>query len=458
MAVTIYKPTLAAVQELAKQARTEEASHARGDLTRGKFVDGANIIRPTPPTNARGILGKKNAKHFFNESPFKNSIEHPMTCVEQMFDSPIGSCPICTVANNILAQIPDLKARWIKPGITQDIQAVDRMDPANPHVAKIYSLTPPTYNWLLMQLEELLMLQTGAIDLTDINCGFDVRIMKVQKPIKGGRTMTNYVPGLWPVTGPIPLAPTPEGINQILASLKDLDAIYKYPSDEQLADLHKAASMIQSHYLQAAGNMIQVPQFKGTGQVVVPQSYQPAQQQQPVQQYQPQQVQVGFLQQPAQPPVQQYFPQSVQQQLLQLPQPMYVQPVQQVQNPASLTQQNPVQPAYQQPVQQPPQQVYQPNISKPIHPQSVVQAPVAPQPVPQAVAAPVAPSTPLAPLPTDKIPCFGGAAPRSQHPGFNKLSDDGGVGYGTDSELCLTCKDELKCIEICKQNKSNAHG
>lgn len=380
--VTLYKPTVEAIQEQARLAREQEEKRKQesGDILWGNIDEGSNVIRLLPPTNSRGVIAKKVVKHYFSETPFS---EHgSCRCLTGTHPEVEGvRCPIHDVADKLLAQYPELNvSRWMKPGYSCMVQAIDRKekDPSK-LAARIYRLTPGVYNWVIMQMEELLQ---DGIDITDLQQGMDIKITKTvekKKTKKGSRDYTKYTPTLWSVKGPSPLHEDQDVVQKILNSMKDLDEIWKYPDDEGIADLVKIAAEIQHYYMRKeakAGAQIQVPAV----QVV----------------------------QPLAPQVVQQAPQPIQQQL---------------------------------PVQQPAPQ-----------PQVVQQAetPVVQAPPPQQQAVAAAPSSP-----TDKPPCFGGAAPRNQHPEYKEgvTVDDGSndwMGYFDQSELCLMCPHEFECDDASK--------
>lgn len=389
MAVQIFKPNLAIIKEQAQKAR--EYEQARKDQSKFKWGElevGDNIIRPLPPTNSRGILGKLVGKHYFNGTAL-SSIKSK-TCVAVTNEEVENAvCPICSVGDRILSQYPQLElGRWHRPGSAYFIQAVDRKDTAP--TSKIYRLTPAVYNWLVLQVETLL---ENGVDLTDLNQGMDVKITKIIKQTKRGER-TEYDKTLWNLTGVTPITTDQDTLNKILESMQNLDDIWKYPDDEGIADLNKTASDILTHFTrqqyQHPGAAVQVPGTLTQSQV------------QPV---------VAAV---VTPQVVQQIPQAA------TPvqaQPAVAQPVAQVQ----------VQPVAAQPALQPVAQDPAP-VETPL--QVAQQAAASPQQLQPASSAPA----------TDVPACHGGKAPRQ----------DGGVGYDDENETCLMCPHELTCMDACK--------
>lgn len=403
--VQIYKPNIDVIRQQAQHAREQEQKRKEEDGLRFLNIDeGDNVLRLLPPTNSRGLIFKRVSNHYFRDTPFQGKLNKQRCIVQTHDDVPHAQCPICDIGDRILAQRPDMKIdRWHRPGIGYFGQAVSRADQDPISLAQIVRVTPGVKNWITQQVEQA---WGQGIDMTDLQAGLDINIVKGEKQTKNGKR-TEYKPSISSLMGPTPVVTSvPEGytldqaINKIVESMYDLDQIWKFPDDEGMAELNKAAADIYSYYTKQGysqpGAQVQVP---GTLQSATPQPQhqQPAQAQPQYQQpVQPQQPQYQTPpQQPQQPPVQQ--------------QPQYQQPP--VQQQSSSPQQVASQAASiaQQPQQQPPQQV--------------------PSPAPSAQAAP-----------TDRPACWGGAAPR----------EDGGTGYNDDVETCLMCPHELTCLEACR--------
>lgn len=407
MAVQLYRPNLDIIRQQAQAAREQEQKRKEDkEFKWGELEEGDNIIRLLPPTNSRGILWKLVAKHYFNKMGLKDLDSN--ICVAEMFSDVAGvQCATCNQGDRILAQMPQLEIKtWHKPGTSYYVQAVDRKD--QKPVARLYRLTPHIKNWLSMQMETLLI---DNIDLTDVNTGLDIKITRTTKKTKRGER-TEYTPTIWSPRGPTPISPDPAVAQAVLNSMVDPDEIWKYPSDETLADISKTAATIMSYYMKESykqpGVHVQVPGMS-TPQtpmaVAQPTPAQPA----PAVPYNPVIAQPVAAQAPAAPVVL--------------------------------------------PVAQPPAAVASP--PRPNIPASTPAAQVAQQIVHLAAGTPpnggltIVPQQPVAPgvaagtrgaSPTDKPICFGGAKPRP----------DGGIGYNDGSEVCLMCPHELICMDTCK--------
>jgi len=468
--VQIYKPTLDVLKQQAELARKqEEARKSRrgsgsGDFTWGELKEGDNILRVLPPTNSRGELGKRVETHYFFHTPLEKLVD-PMRCLVTTHpDVPGVRCAIDAVGDKIKAQFPQLDiTRWHRPGAYVYIQAVDRADPVP--VAKIYKLAPAVYNWLQIQQETLMM---QGVDLTDLFQGVDIKITRTVSQTKGKngkpREQTKYEKTLWSFTGLTPVAPTQDLVNAVVNSMKDLDAVFKYPTDEKLVEFDKGAADIYSFYVKQSfeGNRTQVAgtfqratppdagQFApnyGLGQAIQPT---PA----AVQQVIPAVAQaIGMIpgatfQGTAGAPI--VAPAAIQGFVgaqMQYPSAIAAQPMQLQAAPVQQFAQTPSVPqvAQTQPWMQQAQQVS----AQPMQFQAPAQAQV--QQVP-AQAAPVIPAaSPQQGAPTDRPACFGGAQPRTAHHLYGKVQDSGGTGYSTESELCLTCKYEFACLDLCKE-------
>jgi len=402
--VTVYKPNIQVIQQQAAEAREYEKSRKKeggGDLAWGEIKDGENVLRVLPPTDSRGVIGKKVAKHYFNRTAVGDKIPAHL-CLARTFPEELGVvCPTCEIGDKLKSQFPQLNlSGWHSPGVAYYVQAVDRLDPEARAIAKLYRFTPVIRNWFVTELESAM--QKG-IDLTDFQAGIDIKIVKtVSTYMKNGRqrSTTKYDKTLWSLQGPTPLDPDPNVVQAIVASMKDPDQIWKYPDDAKLAEYHKYAADIMSFYMkkqyETPGVMVNIPGAV-SGQVVTPQ-------------------QVG-MHQPQQVP---QMAQQVQPQTQTMQQPQVMQP--QVQAAAQPTQMTIPQTA----------QVEQPQVAQQVMQQS------APMQVEQT--GPVG-------APSDKPPCFGGAAPRSTNAKFSSIPEEmDGTGYSDESEMCLTCPSELECM------------
>ena len=402
MPVQIYRPNLDVIREQAQKARDYENNRKGGGdskLAWGNIEEGPNIIRPLPPTNSRGILAKKVAKHYFQGTSLKELVDHPVPCVVSMFPEVPGiGCHICSAGDRILAQFPQLDIkRWHKPGSSYYIQAVDRRD--QQPVAKLFKLSSALNNWLTLQMEALL---SDGVDLTDINQGCDIRITKTIKKTKRGER-TEYDKTLWNLKGLTPLHADPSVVEAILSSMVNPEEIWKFPDDEAIMGFAKVAADIQSFYMKDQyahkGASLQLP-----GQRSVPAAVSHPQSQG---MYQPSYA-------PHTPPP------SNGSVTVKSPAPA-PQPV--VEDVVAKTAQKIVAVAQQAaPVQAPP--VHAP-------------APSVPRMQPQQARLQMAGSG----SPSDRPVCFGGKAPRP----------DGGIGYDDSSEVCLMCPAELTCADACRE-------
>lgn len=405
MSVQIFKPNIDVIRQQAQQAREAEQRRKEDSEFRWiDIVDGDNVFRLLPPTNSRGLILKRVANHYFRDTPFQGNLNKQRCLVETHDDVPGVTCPICEIGDRIKVMRPDIKIdRWHKPGISYYGQAIDRRDPTDTvPLARIVRVTPGVKNWIVQQVEQA---WGQGIDITDFHQGLDINNVKGEKQTKGGKR-TEYKPAIATLMGPTPLfSQLPAGvtleqaIGVVVESMYDLDQIWKFPDDEGIAGINKAASDIFSYYQKEAyqqpGAQVQVPGTLASNppQAVTPQTMPQA--------AQPQQV--------VQPQVAQ-------------PQPQVAQPAPQVAQP---------QPQAAQPQPQTPQQVASAAAT-------IAQTPVQTQ-IPQTQPAQQAPAATQSTGPTDRPVCWGGAAQRP----------DGGTGYSDESEHCLMCPHELTCMDAC---------
>jgi hypothetical protein len=427
--INLYKPNIDIIRKQAQLARDyDKKKKEEGEFKWGEIREGdGTVLRPLPCSNSRGVLAKKVAKHYFSDTPLREFITDSQSCPVAMFPGIPGlACPICNMGDRVLATFPQLDiSRWHHAGSYYYIQAVDRADPVP--ISRLFRLPPAIHNWLNIQMEALLK---DGIDLTDINQGVDIKLTKIIKKGRHG-DRTSYDKTLWMLRGVTPISPDPNITNATLASMVEMDEIWKVPDDEALASINKAASDIMSFYMkksyQHPGAMVQVP---GMG---VPMGMMPIQ---------PQMVP---LQTPAPAQPVQTTPAVQPTQAVPIQQPALAQPV--AFTPGMTAAAPPVQPtATQTPhlvaaqianlaAQVPAQQVLPTMAAVPLPVPVQVVLPAGMQPV-----AGMAPKPGAQPAPTDKPACFGGASNRK----------DGGVGYSSDSEYCLMCPHELQCMDKSK--------
>lgn len=395
MAVTIYKPNIDVIRQQAQQAReAEQKRKEEGDFRWYTIELGDNVMRLLPPTNSRGLIFKRVCSHYFNDSPFQGKIDKKRCLVQTYEDVPNVTCPICDIGDRILAQRPDMKIdRWHRPGSAYYGQVISRKDTDPLPLAKLVRCTGGVKNWVVQQVEHA---WGQGIDITDFNAGLDINIVKSEKQTKRGKR-TEYKPAIASLMGPTPvLAQLPpnvtleQAVDRIVNSMYDLDQIWKFPEDEGIAEINKAASDIYTYYMREAyshpGAQVQVPGTYALPQAVTPQQY-------------------------TQPPAQGFYQPQPPAQI-----PPNVSPMTTVQSPQSAT--------------PPPAQ----NVS----PQDVAAAATAIAMGQQPQLPSIQPATQSSP--TDRPVCWGGSSPR----------EDGGTGYDDESEFCLMCPHELTCMDACK--------
>ena len=272
--VTLYKPNLENMKTEVEQTREVEKKKAllRGGLVFGDITEeGPNLMRVLPPTNSRGVLGKKVFKHQYRYAGanIRNLLGHDNDlCVAFTHPDSGITCKICETGSEILADFPQLKLNsWLLPKERDWIQAFDRVDTSYIG-AKVYGITPAVYAWLQANVEEA-MRSDPPVDPTDLQAGLDLKIDKhVSKTQKGSNSFTSvkYSPSFWTIHGPTPLHKDPAVVEQVIKSMKNLDDYWKIPDDEGLAAIHKAAADLKHYYMSmAASQSVQVPDNIVTG-------------------------------------------------------------------------------------------------------------------------------------------------------------------------------------------------
>lgn len=400
MAVTFYKPDVDVLKAQAEAARKASEEKKRGnDLLWARWATGDNILRLLPSTNTRGELGKKVSKHKFSDAMQKITGVKDVICVLEMFGQ---TCKIHDTADKLAAMNPTLDLdRWAAPTTHWFMPGYPRDDADHPASSLLYRFTPTMRNWVVITQEQILI--KHGIDITSLDKGLDIKVSMSEAKSKGGKGFIKYDCSIWSPTGPCPLHSDPAFSQAIIDSVQDVDLIWKIPDDEKHGEILAVAAKIESFYMRklSAHN---APATNGA--VWTPPVSQAATSPSPAAasavthspQVAPQSVPT-----PPQIDFSGYgFSSQVESNVVPLPQP-------------------------------------------PSIPKSQLHS------VPQQAVTPVAISPHAVPprSPIDKPQCFGGAAPRND--AAKAKEPDTGIGYCPDSEVCLLCKFELSCMELCAQ-------
>lgn len=268
MAVEIYRPNPELLAKMAQEALREEENRKkksssggkRGDITWGNIQVGDNFIRVLPSTNSRGTISKRVRKHFFPGDLAAIAGEKAIRCISGTHDDVEGSrCPICDRGDSILAKYPQLDIkRWHIPSNDSYVQAYFINE--SEHTARVTKITPRVDNWINVNRHKIMT--DHGIDITDETRGTTINIVK-KVTGSGDKKKTSYEPTFWSPNGPSPLHSDPAVVQKILESMIRLDDLWKYPNDESLAKIHKAAGDLETHYarkqMASTSTSVQVP-------------------------------------------------------------------------------------------------------------------------------------------------------------------------------------------------------
>lgn len=232
----IHKPDWNIIN--AEADRIEKESHERGDFPELQFlnlVEGNNIVRILPPYNATGRIFRRVVQHW-ELPPDKRGFY----CLVGTWPDDTDTCYVCDMLEKVSAKFPTAKLGRQGPASKYRVNVISRTD--EDKGTQILRCPESVYNWVIIQMR---MPQVG--DVTDIENGIDLNIVKEVTKRKDGKTQIRYKPS-W-IPRPSPLSSDDELVAKWSDGIFDLDRITKYPSDEKLGAMHSYAMKSKAYYM-----------------------------------------------------------------------------------------------------------------------------------------------------------------------------------------------------------------
>jgi len=222
---------------------------------------GETIIRLAPPWDSLGIPFFNQSKHW--AIPPETGI---LPCLTGTWPTHTSTCYVCDALAEVQELFPELKLWKHSPSSQYLTNAVVRDDPEEGEEAekkgvRIVRLPEIAYNWLLLQLNNP---KIGSM-VFDIQKGCDIKISLSKKKIKGKKDRSVYAFTFMP--GVSPLHEDPKVIEEWCSNIVNIPKVIKYPSDEDLLEMHASAQKAKAWWIRKFRKGIEAAN-EATGTVV----------------------------------------------------------------------------------------------------------------------------------------------------------------------------------------------
>lgn len=229
--MNIFEPNWEHIREEADKVR--ESDQGFRDIERYEWKDGENTHRMCPPYNARGMFFFKKGTHFKVRPD--NDTRDCLLSWPDVFDN----CPLCDAIDKILKLIPNIDLSRCETAWAYYANIIDRdEEDKGPQICRY---TSGVRNWYMLQFDNR---KVG--DLSDIEHGFDVTIIKKEKKGKKG-SFVEYKCDRDPDRSP--LSENDENVVKWLSELFDLDKVMGPPNDDRVAEIRNVAKAMERYYL-----------------------------------------------------------------------------------------------------------------------------------------------------------------------------------------------------------------